>query len=453
MNHTELRAATSLAFVYVLRMLGLFMVMPVLALLALEYADYSPLLLGLAIGGYGLTQAVLQIPMGMLSDRIGRKPVIVAGLVMFAFGSLVAAMADSLMWVVIGRILQGAGAIAGAVMALAGDVSRDSQRPKVMAVIGVSIGFSFYLSLLLGPLLSEDYGLSGIFWATSLLALACIPLVIFVVPKAQNLAPSGDTLPRLKDLGALLMEPKLRKLNFSVLVLHLLITLLFMQFPKLLVAQGWPLDSHWQIYLPVLLLSVLAMAMLMRLSKRLGASKALKLSILLLTLAFAGLALVSNQWLLLLMCWLFFTGFNYLEANLPALVSSLAPAGKKGSAMGAYASFQFFGAFLGGSLAGVIGQYLGNAWLFPAAALLSLIWLFLLGDMAGGAGHLKRYTLAVNPANGPIEQIVQELRRMAGVKDITLVPEELAIYLKVDSRQFNLRQARQVVNSGLPPQA
>ena len=176
------------------------MVMPVIAISAKNYPDYSAFLVGLAIGGYGLTQALLQIPMGVLSDKIGRKPVIAAGLMIFAIGSLVAATADTLAWVVVGRFLQGAGAIAGAIMALAGDLSREKQRPKVMAIIGISIGFSFYLALLLGPIIASKFGLSGIFLMTGVLACLCIFLVLFVVPNAKNIAPKGDTLPIVDDL-------------------------------------------------------------------------------------------------------------------------------------------------------------------------------------------------------------------------------------------------------------
>lgn len=446
MNNTEIRGAASLAAVYVLRMLGLFMVMPVLAVLAMEFPDYSPLLVGLAIGGYGLTQALLQIPMGLLSDRIGRKPVIVLGLVLFAAGSALAAWADSLTWIVIGRIIQGAGAIAGAVMALAGDISRDSQRPKVMAVIGVAIGFSFYLALILGPLLARHFGLQGIFLVTALLAVACIPLVLFVVPTATNLAPSGDTLPRAGDLGSLLRTPALRRLNLSVFVLHLLITLLFVQLPNRLVLTGWPLADHWQLYLPVLILSVLGMVFLMRhLGNRMEAG--LRWSIALMGLALAGMLQepLALPALLVFVC-LFFTGFNYLEANLPALVSSLAPAGKKGSAMGAYASCQFLGAFAGGVLSGLLNQYLSAEWIYLLAIGLCLGWQFWIRGIVSGAGHLKRYTLALNTQIRPVQESLEQLKQLAGVRDITLVEEEQAVYLKVDSSQFSLQQARQIMN-------
>ncbi|WP_099033861.1 MFS transporter [Lacimicrobium alkaliphilum] len=446
MNNTEIRGASALAIVYVMRMLGLFMVMPVLAVLAIEYPDYSPVMVGLAIGGYGLTQALLQIPMGVLSDRLGRKPVIIAGLLLFALGSLVAAMADSLLWVVIGRILQGGGAIAGAVMALAGDISRENQRAKVMAIIGIAIGFSFYLALLLGPLLAQTHGLQGIFFVTALLALACIPLVLFVVPTARNLAPSGDTLPRLSELGALLSQGPLIKLNISVFLLHLLITLLFIQLPTRLVDQGWLLSQHWQLYLPILTASVLGLIVLMRLGKLLGQQRVLMLSILLMAISFAGLILDTGVAGLIILCWLFFTGFNYLEANLPAMVSTLAPAGRKGSAMGAYASAQFLGAFAGGMLSGAISQYLNTSWVYTLALLLCLIWIMLIRGLAAGATHAKRYTLALDADGAAAGQYVEQLRQLAGVTDITWVEGEKAVYLKVDSRAFNLQQARHIIS-------
>ena len=417
------------------------MVMPVLAILALNYPGYSALMLGLAIGGYGLTQALLQIPMGVLSDKIGRKPVIIGGLLVFAMGSGVAAMADSMVWLVIGRFLQGAGAIAGAIMALAGDVSRESQRSKVMAIIGVAIGFSFYLALLIGPLIADNFGLRGIFAITGILALLCIPMLIWFVPNASNVAPKGDTLPVLADVRTLFFDPQLRRLNISVLILHLLITLLFVQIPTLLINFGWELNNHWQLYLPVLLGSIISMAGLMILAKKTNQQTVIKLSILILITVFAGMYLNHSLPGLLVLSWLFFSAFNFLEANFPALVSSIAPAGKKGSAMGIYASFQFFGAFLGGVLSGGISEYLGSQWVFLVAATICLLWLMILGGLRGTEG-LKRYTLSANLHGQSVEQIGQRLSDIKGIRDITIVPDEDTVYLKVDSKQFKLQEAK-----------
>lgn len=442
LNSIELRTAFSLAFVYVLRMLGLFMVMPVLAISAKHYPDYSAFLVGLAIGGYGLTQAVLQIPMGVLSDKIGRKPVIAGGLIIFGLGSLVAANADSMFWVVIGRFLQGTGAIAGAIMALAGDLSREEHRPKVMAIIGISIGFSFYLALLLGPLVVSHYGLSGIFFGTGLLAFLCVFLVIFIVPNGQNIAPRGDTLPVVRDLKNLFVEPQLLRLSISVLLLHMLITLLFVQIPGFLIDLSWPLASHWQAYSIVLFASILGLSALMLVAK--------KYQKLVMLLSVAGLALVfalmaidhSSIMYLLIIVSLFFTCFNYLEANFPAMVSSIAPAGKKGSAMGIYASFQFLGAFIGGLLSGSITEYLGNQWVFILASSLCIVWLLIIRGLSA-TNRLKRYTLKTNHQTPT--QAFQQLSELEGVMDVTVVSDEQVIYLKADAKRFDIQQAKRVL--------
>ena len=442
MNSTELRSAFSLAFVYVLRMLGLFMVMPVIAIGAKHYPDYSAFLIGLAIGGYGLTQALLQIPMGVLSDKIGRKPVIAGGLVVFAIGSLVAATADSLAWVVVGRFLQGAGAIAGAIMALAGDLSREKQRPKVMAIIGISIGFSFYLALLLGPIIAAKYGLSGIFLITGVLACFCILLILFVVPSATNIAPRGDTLPVVEDLKSLFLQPQLMRLNISVLLLHMLITLLFVQIPVFLIDLQWPLNTHWQAYSIVLFASVLGLVVLMALAAKYQ-HRVLQGSVAGLAVVFTLLIFGQHSIIyLLVLVSLFFTCFNYLEANFPAMVSNIAPAGKKGSAMGFYASFQFFGAFIGGVLSGSIGELLGIQWVFILAAILCCIWLLLISGLQA-TNRFKRYTL--NSKQQITTLTLQQLSELAGVIDITVVPNEQVLYLKAE-QHFDIQQAKLVLN-------
>lgn len=420
------------------------MIMPVMAIAAHEYPDYSVFLVGLAIGGYGLTQSCLQIPMGVLSDKIGRKPVIIIGLLLFSAGSLVAAYADTLVWVVVGRFLQGAGAIAGAIMALAGDLSRDNQRPKVMAIIGVAIGFSFYIALLMGPIIANGYGLHGIFLATGLLALLCILLVLFVVPNAHNLAPKGDTLPVISDLKTLIAHPQLLRLNVSVLCLHMLITLLFVHIPRFFENLGWPLVNHWQLYLIVLFASVLGLALIMASGRKIQQSTLMLCSVIGLAVVFAALSLSTpTMFIIMLLVSVFFTCFNYLEANFPALVSSIAPAGKKGSAMGIYASFQFFGAFLGGLLSSSISQYWGSQWVFAMAALICVVWAYLIKGLRS-TERLKRYTLKVD--NQAAEQLAQQLAEFDGVEDLTLIHSEQVIYIKVDSRKFDIQRARKTLN-------
>lgn len=444
MNALELRTSLALALVYVLRMLGLFMVMPVIAIAAMDYPDYSPLYVGLAVGGYGLTQAALQIPMGMLSDKWGRKPVIMLGLALFALGSFIAAMSDTMLGMVVGRVLQGAGAIAGAIMALATDVSRESQRAKVLAVIGIAIGFSFYLAVLLGPLIANAWGMAGIFGVTGLLALLCMPLILWVVPQT-SIVSSGDTLPQKGQLSTLFFSSQLWRLNVSVLLLHMLITLLFTQLPLTLLNFDLALEEHWSLYLPVLGASIVGLVIMMGMARGRTPKSYLFTAVVMLAVALACLSgLDQRWWLVLSACILFFVGFNYLEANFPALVSSIAPAGQKGTAMGIYASFQFFGAFLGGILSGVITELASREIVYAIGAGAALLWLVLLMGLKE-VSRIQRVTLAINGGSAK-SHIIDALMGQPGVEEVTLNSNHDAVYLKV-TRDFNMTTARQLVDS------
>lgn len=418
------------------------MVMPVLAVLAQNFPDYSVLLVGLAIGGYGLTQALLQIPMGMLSDKFGRKPIIIGGLLVFCLGSLIAGYAESMWMLVIGRFLQGAGAIAGAIMALAADVSRESQRAKVMAIIGIAIGFSFYLALILGPVIAAHWGLSGIFIFTAILAGFCVPLVWFVVPNNQQQAPSGDTLPSWRDIHALFANSQIKRLNISVCILHCLITLFFMQIPTILVNYGHPLETHQSVYWPILLTSILGLIGLMALNRRVPRKTLMIISIVLLIIACLGLSLSSNLLMISVFAVVFFSGFNYLEANLPAWVSSMAPAGKKGSAMGMFASFQFFGAFLGGVIAGLLNLYLLPSQVLWFGIIVCGLWLVVISGLKA-TEHVRRYSLKVHLVGRENKQLHKKLTSLPGVIEIRFVERESTYYFKT-SKQFDFNAAKQL---------
>ncbi len=423
-------------------MLGLFMIMPVFAIYGTELTGFSPALMGLAIGAYGLTQAMLQIPMGWLSDRVGRKPVILGGLAVFALGSFIAAGSDSIYGVIFGRTLQGAGAIASAIMALAADASREQHRTKVMAVIGMCIGLSFVVALVLGPVLAPYIGLSGLFVLTGVLALLAMVMVARMVPTVVSKAPSAETVARKGHLRRMLKDPQLVRLDFGIFVLHMVMTALFVALPLQLLGTGVPAEKHAWFYLPIMLGSFVLMVPMIITASRTGQQKrffqlALVLLMLaVLMLAFSGESLV---WLVLAVL-VYFTAFNFLEASLPAMLSMAAPVGNKGSAMGVYSSSQFFGAFLGGALGGVLYQQLGTSGLYACLLALLLVW-FILSFGLSADKPLKSHALSVKLKNQEeAEQLALRLVALSGVSEAVVVMEEQAAYLKVE-RDFEIDQA------------
>lgn len=449
LNSLEKRAAVALALVFSTRMLGLFMLLPVFALYGEQLAGFSPLWIGLAIGAYGLTQAVLQIPFGWLSDKIGRHKVMLLGLALFIAGSVVAALAESVYMVTLGRVLQGAGAIAGAILALAADLTREEQRPKVMAMIGASIGMSFALAMILGPLLARFAGLSGVFWFTAVLASCAMLIVAFVVPKSVSKAPTAETLALPQSLAAMLQHRQLLRLDLGVMLLHLMLTAMFVALPPLLSQQQLAAEQHWQVYLPVLLGSFVFMVPMMIIAMRRQQEKRYFLiNIALLVIAMLLCWQSSGLWSLVLALLVFFIGFNFMEASLPAMVSRVAPAGQRGSAMGVYSSSQFFGAFAGGLLGGVVAQYYGFSSIFAVLMVIGLIWLVIAFTMQVPA-RAQRLSLAVTVATEQrANMLAAQLAALAGVQEVTILLAEQRCYLKVSSPQFDLAQAQSLVATG-----
>lgn len=449
LNSIEKRAAVSLALVFGLRMLGLFMIMPVFAIYGQELDGYSPMWVGLAIGAYGLTQALLQIPMGMLSDRYGRKPVILIGLVIFCFGSIVAGVADSVYGVTIGRAIQGMGAIASTLLALAADVTRDEQRPKVMATIGMCIGLSFAISLIAGPVLVDSIGLSGLFNLTAALAVLGMLVILFIAPSAVSKAPRGDTRAAPELIIAMLKDSQLLRLDVGIFVLHLVITSVFVVLPLMLTEIEFPTSAHWQLYFPTLLLSFIFMVPLIIIGAKNESMKQMyRLSLLLLAASLVMMYLLQGSFIgLFAAVVVFFTAFNYLEASLPSLIAKFAPAGKKGTAMGIYSSSQFFGAFWGGILGGVCYQWFGIGGVFLTSTLLVIFWWFYTQGMVNPK-VLKTYTLDANANDQHSAEIMAEqLMELPGVNEAIVVFDDKAAYLKVDAKQFNLSNARAVLLS------
>jgi len=370
MTPLERRASASLASIYGLRMLGLFLVLPVFALEARHYpGGDNPALIGLAMGIYGLTQGILQLPFGMASDRLGRKPVIVFGLLLFAGGSLLAFSASSLTELVVGRSVQGAGAVSAAVTALLADLTRDEVRTKAMALVGASIGLMFALSLIAGPVLAAHIGLSGIFAVTGLLALGGAAVVLWIVPpepsRHVNTAPG-----RLRDVMA--HGPTLR-LNFTVFVLHAVLVAMWVAVPELLVAAGLPKDHHWWVYLPAITGSFVVMGTVLFPLERRGHLRPVFLAALgLVALVQVGLGLAAASapglaWLSVLL-FLFFCGSNILEASQPSIASRTAPPNARGAALGFYNTLMSFGFFAGGAVGGLLIKAWGPVGLFTACA-------------------------------------------------------------------------------------
>ena len=382
MTALERRASVSLALIFALRMLGLFLVLPVFALEARKYpGGDDPALVGLAMGMYGLTQAVFQLPLGMASDRWGRKRVIVAGLLVFAAGSLIAALAHTLTGVLAGRALQGAGAVSAAVTALLADQTRDGVRTKAMALVGGSIGLMFAIALVAAPALAARIGLAGLFGLTCALALAGVAVVLWWVPPepaqhAQATAAQG----RLADVWT---HPDLLRLNVGVFALHTVQLCMWMAVPAMLVQAGLPKAEHWEVYLPAVVLSFLAMGGLFALERR-GRLRAALLGaigcVLLVQVALGLLAASgwhATLWLLAPLLFAFFCGFNALEATQPSLVSRMAPAQLRGAALGSYNTLQSLGLFAGGALGGALVRWAGAPGLFAATAALTALWLAL----------------------------------------------------------------------------
>jgi MFS family permease len=376
MSAQELRAGVSLAGVFGLRMLGLFLILPVFAVHAPQLSGGENLVLvGVALGAYGLVQALLHVPFGMASDRWGRKPVIVIGLLLFAAGSFLAAGAEHIWTTIVGRGLQGAGAISAVVMALAADLTRDQHRVKTMAMIGATIGFSFALSLVAAPSLYQVIGMGGLFALTGVLALAAIGVIVWLVPDAPRRAAAAAA----GAPGALrtaLLDPQLLRLNAGIFVLHLVQMAMFVVVPPLLVASGLPLSAHWKIYLPVVLASFALMLPPVLHADRRNAGRGVMLgAIALLILAEAGLTLSGQHIALLTVLLLaFFCAFNVLEALIPSLVSRLVPAQARGTAIGVYNTSQTLGLFCGGLLGGWIAGRYGPAAVFGVCAALALAW-------------------------------------------------------------------------------
>lgn len=443
MTALEKRSISGLSLIFALRMLGLFMILPVFSISAHQYSGSTPMLIGLAIGAYGLTQACLQIPFGMLSDRFGRKKIISIGLILFALGSVVAALATSIEMVIIGRLLQGSGAIAAAVMALTADLTRDEHRTKAMASIGISIGLSFSIALATGAVLEHWIGLSGIFWATALLAILGLIVLHVWVPSPHRLVSHRDIEPVPKQFINVLKNPQIMRLVFSIMLLHLMLTTSFFALP-LALQNGAGLDKshHAFAYLPILLVAFVAMVPFIIIAEKKRKMKQVFIgAIAVLGLSELGWAILPNSLAAILLClWLFFTAFNILEASLPSMMSKLSPLENKGTAMGVYSSAQFIGAFIGGAAGGAVYAHFGLQGIFYMDSLLVLVWLLLVAPMQAPKHYSSRIIHMNEHALSNVEQFIHALNAIKGVKETVVVPEEHVAYVKFSPEETDMSE-------------
>jgi len=377
MNKTERLAVLSLASIMSLRMLGLFMIIPVFSLYAAHLTGATPALIGIAMGIYGLTQGIFQIPFGMLSDHVGRKKIIALGLAIFALGSMIAALSHTMTGMIIGRALQGGGAVGSTIIALLADLTREDQRSKAMAMIGMTIGMSFTFAFILGPVLIPWLHLSGIFWLATGLSGVAILLLLFIVPQPAHVTWHADAEPELNQFSAILKHADLNRLNFGIFALHATLTASFVVIPIALHRlAGLGGQQQWLLYLPILLLSfILAVPCIVIAEKKrclrqffLGAIFILGLAELFLWLFARHLGLTAFSLLL------FFTAFCVLEAFLPSLVSRTAPPARKGTALGIYSCAQFLGIFIGGSVGGWLYGKFGLTDVYLFCVILTILW-------------------------------------------------------------------------------
>ncbi|MBM7342844.1 MFS transporter [Pantoea coffeiphila] len=435
MTPVELRATWGLGTVFSLRMLGMFMVLPVLTTYGMALQGASEALIGLAIGIYGLAQAVFQIPFGLLSDRIGRKPLIVGGLIIFVLGSVIAALTTSIWGVILGRALQGSGAIAAAVMALLSDLTREQNRTKAMAFIGISFGITFAIAMVLGPIVTNAFGLHALFWMIAVLATAGIVITLLVVPSASNHVLNRESGMVKGSFRDVLANSRLVKLNFGILCLHILLMSSFVALPGQFERAGLPAAEHWKVYLVTMLIafvSVVPFIIYAEVKRRM--KRVFIFCVALMLVAEVVLWLAGGHfWTLVIGVQLFFVGFNLMEAILPSLVSKESPPGFKGTAMGLYSTSQFIGVAIGGSMGGWVFGHFDAQSVFVVGAVIAAVWLLVSITMQEPP-YVSSLRITLEACTLDKNALEQKLKTEPGVTAVFIVPEEQSAYVKIDSK-------------------
>lgn len=445
MTPLELRATWGLGTVFSLRMLGMFMVLPVLTTYGMALQGATEGLIGLAIGIYGLAQAIFQIPFGLLSDRVGRKPLIVGGLLVFVLGSIVAATTTSIWGIILGRALQGSGAIAAAVMALLSDLTREQNRTKAMAFIGVSFGVTFAIAMVIGPIVTHLLGLHALFWMIAVLASLGIIITLLVVPSTSEHVLNRESGMVKGSFSKVLANPKLLKLNAGILFLHILLMSSFVALPGEFEQAGFPASEHWKVYLVTMLIAFVGVvpfiiiAEVKRKMKLVFVSCVALLLIAELVLWQAG----THFWTLVVGVQLFFFAFNLMEAILPSLISKESPAGYKGTAMGIYSTSQFLGVAIGGSVGGWVFQHVDAQAVFLLGAGIAIVWLLVSLTMQEPP-YVSSLRVVIDRTDNA-QSLEQRLRHAPGVSNVLIIPEERAAYIKIDSKTTNRQEIEALI--------
>ncbi|MDD1610555.1 MAG: MFS transporter [Methylococcaceae bacterium] len=448
MTASEKRAIGSLASIYALRMLGLFMILPVLSLFAEQLEGSTHALIGLAMSIYGLPQVLLQIPFGLLSDRFGRKKLILIGLFLFFIGSVIAAFSTTIYGVLVGRAFQGAGAVSAVVMALVADLTQEVHRTKAMATIGVSIGVSFGVGIIAGPIISGFGGVQAVFGVTAVLTVLAMLAVIYIVPNPQKSKLHRDAEFVPEQAMNALKNPDLLRLNYGIFVLHLILMAIFVVVPSLMRNAGLVAGHEWQVYLPVFVLSMAIMIPFIILAEKKRKMKQVFLGAVgVLVLAELGLSQFHDTLISIIgFLGVFFCGFNLLEATLPSLISKTAPADLKGTAMGAYSSCQFMGLFLGGVIGGWFNGRYGVTAVFLFCAGAAFTW-FLVSLTMNPPRYLANMLISLeNLSEQTTNEFVSRLLEVVGIVEVTVHNEEAVAYLKVDSQLLHKDQLQALIN-------
>ena len=433
MNALERRSTFALSSIFALRMLGLFMIIPVFSVAGQSYQGATPMLIGLAVGVYGLTQAILQIPFSLLADRFSRKPLIILGLILFALGGAVAAMSNTIYGVIIGRAIAGGGAVSAVVMALLADVTREEQRSKAMAVMGMSIGVSFMVAFSLGPWLTGLVGISGLFWITTIMGLGAISMLL-LVPKVTRHHKNYQQ-GYLSQLKQVLKMGDLNRLHVSVFALHLLLTAMFIYMPSQLIEfADIPLSKHGLVYLPLLVISLFFAFPSIILAEKYRKMRGIFLT------AIGGIVLgllilifgYESKYILLAGLGFFFIAFNVMEALLPSWLSKSAPIQSKATAMGVNASSQFLGAFFGGMIGGQLLMLNNTALGWSILSGIAIVWLLISFSLTQPR-YLSSLVLPL-PESKQTDEWTSQLLAIRGIEEVVVMPDQQFAYVKIDKQ-------------------